>query len=140
MLVLSLGLITYRPIMGIEHAQLGLEALRLFLLATLPVVTFAFLRTPNPDCGSDEEASPLLGHSQGVSDESQGSAGTYGSTVTQKTIGNTSSTSNELIEDLAQQELKQEQDDRERLSQRVKETGNWWAYAKKYSVCCRSTS
>ncbi|MCJ1431415.1 hypothetical protein MMC27_000768 [Xylographa pallens] len=134
MLVLSLGLNTYRPSTGIEYAQVGLEALRLFLLATLPVVTFAFLRTPNSDRGSDEEATPLLGHSQGVSDESQGSAGTYGSTATQNTKGNTSSTSNELIEDLAQQEMKQEQDDRERLSQRLKETGNWWAYAKSYSI------
>ena len=140
MLVLSLGMSTYRPSTGIEHVQLGLKASRLLLLAALPVITFAFLRTLNSDRGSDEEASPLLGHSQEVSEESQNSAGTYGSTVTRNTAGNTSSTSSEQIKDLAQQEMKKEHDEEERLKKRLKESGNWWAYAKSYSVCCGNIS
>ncbi|MCJ1399436.1 hypothetical protein MMC11_002638 [Xylographa trunciseda] len=133
MLALGLGLSIFRPSSGVEYVQLGLEALRLFLLASLPVVTFVFLNTRTTDRGSDEESSPLLGHSQGVSEESRGSAGTYGSTVTRTTAGNTS-TSAEQIEDITQQEMKKEHDDRERLTKRLKETGNWWAYAKGYSI------
>ncbi|MCJ1281672.1 hypothetical protein MMC26_000994 [Xylographa opegraphella] len=134
MLVLSLGLSSYRPSTGIQYVQIGLEALRLILLAALPVVTFVFLRTPNSDRGSDVESSPLLGHSQGISEDSQRSAGTYGSTLTQNTAENTSSTSNEEIENLAQQEMKKENHDLELLNKRIKETGNWWAYAKSYSI------
>ncbi|MCJ1389144.1 hypothetical protein MMC18_001998 [Xylographa bjoerkii] len=132
-LALTLELSTFRPSTGVEYVQLGLEALRLFLLATLPTVTFAIIKAHNSHRGSDEEASPLLGHTQEVSEESQGSAGTYGSAITQNSAEYTS-TSTEQIEDLAQQEMKKEHDEQQRLKKRLKETGNWWAYAKSYSI------
>ena len=137
MLALSLGLSFSHPSTGAEYAQLVLRGLRLFLLAALPAVTVGFLSTQDSERGRDEEASPLLGHSQGLSDESQESVDTYGSTATKCTTGNTS-TSTAQIDGLVQQEIKEELEGQQRLKMRLKETGNWWAYAKSYSVCCRT--
>lgn len=133
MIVVSLNLSRFRPSTGHEYAQLAIGALRMILLVCLPAVTFIALRPKTLNFSLDEESAPLLKHAQEASEESQGSGGSYGSAATCVTAG-TLSTATAGMDRIAREEDKKEQENRQRVQHRLKETGNWWAYAKSYSV------
>ncbi|MCJ1473824.1 hypothetical protein MMC13_002476 [Lambiella insularis] len=135
-LVVSLNLSHFHPSSRHQYAQIALGALRMILLVCLPALTLFYLRPKNSEPHNDEESVSLLKHAQEISPESQKSAGSYGSTATCVTTG-TISTTAEGADRLAQEEDKKDREGRQRVQKRLKETGNWWAYAKSYSLFFR---
>jgi len=133
-LTLGLRLSQHRPYAGLEQAQISVQALRILLLLSLPLLTFVLPRIKAKAPHEDEEAAPLLGHSQETSEESQTSTGTskYGSTGTDSTV--TGITSTGQTEEVVDEYAKKERENRERMEKRLKETGNWWTYARRFTV------
>ena len=82
----------------------------------------------------DEESTPLLAHVQNASQDAQDSTENpkYGSTVSIETDGTSSSENVDL--DSEAQDLKEEQENRQHVEKRLKNDGNWWTYAKGFSV------
>ena len=134
LLTFALRLSQYWPSTGVEQAQISVQAGRILLLLSLPVLTFALPRIRGAGPHSDEEAAPLLAHSQETSDGSQASAGTstYGSTGTGSTTVTVVTSTGQSEE--VDAETKKEREKRERLEKRLKETGNWWNYVRGFTV------
>ena len=82
----------------------------------------------------DEESTPLLAQTQSATQNKQDSAAKakYGSTVSIATDG-TSSTE-DVESDSEAQTLKEEQENFQHVEKRLKEVGNWWTYARGFSV------
>lgn len=135
LLTFGLRLSHYWPSSSVEQAQISVQAVRILLLLSLPVLTFIWPRIRAAATHNDEEAAPLLAHSQETSGESQASAGTskYGSTDTNSTTV-TVITSTGQTEEVVDEDTKKEREDRARLEKRLKETGNWWSYVRGFAV------
>lgn len=133
-LTLGLRLSHHWPYAGLEQAQISVQALRILLLLSLPVLSCVMSRIKAKAPHRDEEAAPLLGHSQETSEASQTSTGTfkYGSTGTNATV--TVITSTGQTEEVVDEYAKKERENRERMEKRLKETGNWWTYARRFTV------
>ena len=113
----------------VEQALVVVQALRLLLLFCLPLSTFILGWKGTASSQTDEEAAPLLTHSQEVSGESLESA-KYGSASSSGRTGTTENTVDDEDE-----EIKAEREELEKIQKRLEQSGNWWTYVRGFSVC-----
>ena len=79
----------------------------------------------------DEESTPLLRHTQDSMTNSK-----YGSTVS--IVAGATSSFEEVALDFEAQDLKKEQENLQHVEDRLKRDGNWWTYARGFSVSLAS--
>lgn len=119
-----------------KNVQLPLKVLRIGLLALLLGLLFGWRRPVVGRDKHDEESTPLLAHTESASQNMQDATANpkYGSTVS---IENDSTSSSEEVNvDPDAQDLKEEQEHFQHVEKRLKDDGNWWTYAKGFSVSC----
>ena len=132
--LVTLSVIYRRPTTRLQFVRLGLTAFRISLIVSLLLLWFCERCAGRQYSQADEENQPLLSnsHVQGFSEDSgttQGSA-QYGSITTS---GNGAEST-----DLEAKYKERERKAHKRVTDRLREDGNWWTYAKGFSVgLCR---
>ena len=107
---------------GFHKAKVFVEIIRVSFLFALPVSYWGFQRCDNQRnfCG-DEESAGLLAENNAVNAPANGTS-----------YGATSGGSNNTPENMANAEANT------RMMKKIEESGNWWVYAKSFSVSCLS--
>ncbi|KAA6415967.1 MAG: hypothetical protein FRX48_00686 [Lasallia pustulata] len=119
---------------GSERVHLTLKALRISLLALVLGLLFGWRKPVVGRDKHDEESTPLLAQTQSATQNKQDSAANakYGSTVSTTTDG--TSSSEDVDSGSEAQTLKEEQENFQHVEKRLKDVGNWWTYARGFSL------
>jgi hypothetical protein len=120
----------HAPKLQFEYIQLTVQVSRVCLLLLLIVVFFSTRKEGNRrDSGSDEESQALLANGHAVEPGKPQSGNSYGS-VPSSNGANTPETGEESGDDPDRERKKQMR----KLQERLVSDGNWWTYAKSFSV------
>lgn len=128
--LLTMSAVYHRPTVRFGFVRLGVEAFRICLLTSLLLLLFGGKCTGSRYNQADEENQPLLAssHIQASSEDSGTTpcSAHYGSTSTGGSgAGGT---------DWDAKDKERERRARKRVEDRLRDDGNWWTYAKGFSV------
>ncbi|KAI9873720.1 MAG: hypothetical protein M1830_010691, partial [Pleopsidium flavum] len=132
----TLPIVYHRPRGSVDLAQLALAVFRMFLLVLLLFLLFGRRYSKARHGPIDEESQPLLAprHAQDSTEDSGRTkcSGQYGSVSTNG--DSTTAVDNASDIDWDAKNKKKEQDARRRVEDRLMNDGNWWTYAKGFSI------
>lgn len=134
--ILTMSAVYHRPTIRFDFVRLGVESFRICLLVSLLLLLFGGRCIGSRNNQADEENQPLL-TSPHIQDSSEDSGTTprgaqYGSTSTNGSgAGGT---------DWDAKDKERERRARKRVEDRLRDNGNWWTYAKGFSVNSLSTN
>ena len=127
----------FRLASPLQQTQILILALRILLFLPLPIVLLKakVLHFSFTDCKTDEESTPLLVHAAQNSEDPNNSSRSarYGSEVNKDRIGSHLESESEDEDE----EAKAEREDHERFENKLRESGSWWAYARRFLVSLR---
>ena len=135
-LLTTLSIIYHRPENALDFFRSGAVAFRMCFLLSVLLVLFGGRCTRRRHNYADEENQPLLASSrvQGSSDDSGATPGSaqYGSISTGGS--GTPPVTNTGAIDWEAKDMERERKARKRVEDRLRDNGNWWTYAKGFSV------
>lgn len=124
--------VLHKPVELFDFISISVQSLRSCSLFALPCLYLALRNRQEVYDSEDIEHQPLLGAKLNPGPSSSGesvqSANKYGGTT------DSSSKGSGRREEEEDSWLKMKREDAERLSKRLKNEGNWWAYAKAFTV------